>query len=56
MTYYIRRDAIGQWRWRLRAANHRIVAESGEAYRNRDDCIAAIALVKGSTTSPIREE
>ena len=56
MAYFIRRDATGQWRWRLRATNNRIVAESGEAYRNRADCEAAIVLVKGSAMSPVREE
>jgi uncharacterized protein YegP (UPF0339 family) len=56
MNYYIRRDATGQWRWRLRAANHRIIAESGEAYHNRADCLAAIALVKGSASTPVQEE
>lgn len=35
----------GQWRWRLRAANNEIIA-SGESYRNKQDCLAAIALVK----------
>ena len=27
------RDAQGQWRWRLRASNGRILADSGEGYR-----------------------
>ena len=26
------RDAANQWRWRLKAANGRIVADSGEGY------------------------
>lgn len=56
MAYFIRRDVTGQWRWRLRAANHRLIAESGEAYHNRADCEAAIALVKGSALAPVREE
>lgn len=56
LTYNIRRDATGQWRWRLRAANGRIIAESGEGYHNRADCEAAIALVKQSSLAPLREE
>lgn len=40
----------GQWRWRLRAANNEIIA-SGESYRNKQDCLAAIALVKNTNTS-----
>ena len=31
----IYRDANREWRWRLRAANGRIVADSGEGYRGR---------------------
>ena len=30
-----------QWRWRLRAANQRILA-SGESYFNRQDCIDTV--------------
>lgn len=56
MTYYMRRDAANQWRWRLRAANNRIIAESGEGYQNREDCLAAISLVQGSGSAPIKDE
>jgi uncharacterized protein YegP (UPF0339 family) len=56
MIYWVRRDAGNQWRWRLRAANRRVIAESGESYHNRDDCLAAIALVKGSGQAPTRDE
>lgn len=44
----------GEWRWRLRGANNEIIA-SGEGYKNKEDCLHAIALVQSSTTStPIR--
>lgn len=33
-----------QWRWRLKASNGEIIA-SGEAYRNRQDCVDAVNLV-----------
>lgn len=55
MVYYVYRDAQGQWRWRLEAANHRIVACSGEGYHNKADCLAGITLVKGSSNAPVRE-
>ena len=43
------------WRWRLRAANHKIVAQ-GESYRNRDDCLNAIVLLRSTTpATPINE-
>ena len=30
-------DKAGQYRWRIRAANGRVVADSGEGYRRRED-------------------
>lgn len=29
------KDAAGEWRWRAKAGNHKIVSESGEGYKNR---------------------
>ena len=56
MKFYLRRNAANQWRWRLRATNNRIIAESGEAYLNQADCLAAIALGKGSANTPTINE
>jgi uncharacterized protein YegP (UPF0339 family) len=56
MVYWVRRAERNEWRWRLRAANGRIIAESGESYRNREDCLAAITLVKGSGQAPVKDE
>jgi uncharacterized protein YegP (UPF0339 family) len=39
----------------LRASNNRNIANSGEGYYNRQDCIHAINLVKQSSDAPIRE-
>lgn len=37
-------DTAGEWRWRRRAGNGRIVADSGEGYVDRDNATrAAIA-------------
>lgn len=55
MTYYYWKDASGQWRWHLMAANNRIIANSGEAYHNEQDCLHAIQLVKGSTNAPVQK-
>jgi uncharacterized protein len=55
MAYYIYRDRIGQWRWRLAAGNNRVIADSGEAYHNKADCRAAIDLVKGSAMTAVYE-
>jgi len=55
MSYRIFKDVNGHWRWHLKAANHTIIANSGEAYWNRADCLHAITLVKGSSSTPIYE-
>ena len=34
LHFYV--DARGEWRWRFRAANGRIVATSGEGYSSRE--------------------
>lgn len=55
MHYEVYRDVARQWRWRLRAANHRIIADSGEGYLHKSDCLTGIALVKGSAKTPVYE-
>ncbi|TIQ46742.1 DUF1508 domain-containing protein [Mesorhizobium sp.] len=55
MFFHLYVDVNRQYRWTLYAANNRKIANSGEGYYNRADCIAAINLVKGSGSAPIRE-
>jgi uncharacterized protein YegP (UPF0339 family) len=55
MKYVLYIDVNRQYRWRLVAANGRIIANSGEGYYNRIDCLAAINLVKASAPAPVRE-
>jgi uncharacterized protein YegP (UPF0339 family) len=38
-TLVIYKDKAGEWRWRRKAANGRITAESGEGYHNQGDAI-----------------
>jgi uncharacterized protein len=45
----------GQYRWRLLANNNRNIANGGEAYWNKSDCLAAITLVKGSSIAPVKD-
>ncbi len=40
----------GQWRWRLKAANHEIIA-SGESYVYEAGCDNAITLIKGTNAA-----
>lgn len=55
MYYEVYKDAQGQWRWRLKAANHEKIASSGEGYTNKQDCLHAIELVKSSSNAPTHE-
>jgi uncharacterized protein YegP (UPF0339 family) len=52
MKYQVYRSG-GQYRWRLIAANGRIIAGSGESYHNKSDCLAGINLVKNSGAAPV---
>lgn len=55
MAYVMYKDHSNQWRWRLLAANNRIIADSSESYWNKQDCQSAINLVKGSNGAPVFE-
>ncbi|WP_426391952.1 YegP family protein [Variovorax sp. R-27] len=44
-----------QWRWRLKAANHEILA-SGESYTSKDACLHCVSLLKQTTViTPVYE-
>ena len=47
-TFQVYEDVGGEWRWRLVAGNGRIIAASGEGYRDKQDCLHGIELVKDS--------
>lgn len=50
-----RRGSRGQrWRWRAFAANGRIMASSGEAYTNEQDCLDGVQHVFGPDTDVVR--
>lgn len=55
-TYVVYEDSAGEWRWQLLAANKRIIADSGEGYRNKQDCLHAIELVKDAKDAPVKEK
>ena len=54
MTYWVYKDRAGEWRWQLVSSNNRIIADSGEGYTYKSDCLAGIELVKGSSPAPVR--
>jgi len=53
MHYQMYKDGYGQWRWRLVAANNKIIADSGEGYHNEQDCLHGIRLVKSNQNAPV---
>lgn len=55
MTYYMHKDSQQQWRWYLKATNGKTIAVSSEAYHNKADCLASIALVKSSSNASVYE-
>ena len=55
MHFELYKDSLGHWRWRLKAANGNILADSGEGYVNKTDCLHGISLVKSTKDTPIYE-
>ena len=51
MRFHIYVDRQLEWRWRLMAANNRVVADSAEGYKNRADCLTAIGLVMATNAA-----
>lgn len=49
MYFEIYQDAKGEYRWRLKAGNHEIVAV-GESYKTKQSCQKGIDVVKKVTT------
>ena len=48
--------ASKEWRWRLVATNGKNIANGGESYHNKADCLHGIDLVKGTNAStPVKE-
>lgn len=54
MHFYVYLDTNRQWRWTLFAANNRKIANSGEGYINKQDCLAGINLVASTNGTPIK--
>ena len=46
-------DVAGEWRWRLRASNGRIMADSGEGYRRRTSVRKAVDRVRSILTGDV---
>jgi uncharacterized protein YegP (UPF0339 family) len=44
--FEVYQDKKGEWRWKFRASNSKIIADSGEGYKDKKDCLHGIDLVK----------
>ncbi len=40
LAFLIYTDKANEWRWAAKAANNRRIADGGEGYVNRGDCVA----------------
>jgi uncharacterized protein YegP (UPF0339 family) len=56
MKYHVYKDSSGEWRWRLKAANGKVLADSGEGYSSKQACKDGIDLVKASTNAPVVDD
>lgn len=54
-SFLIYTDANSQFRWRLEAANGRILANCGEGYHNLADCEHNIGIIQKSDSYDIWE-
>jgi uncharacterized protein YegP (UPF0339 family) len=56
MTYWMYKDRAGQWRWQLvHNSNGKIIADSGEGYVNKSDCIHGINLTAQSNGCAVKD-
>jgi uncharacterized protein YegP (UPF0339 family) len=49
------KDATGEWRWNLKDASGRIIVNSPKGYKNKEDCLHDLDLLKASSTAPIKQ-
>lgn len=53
MEFEVYQDKAGEWRWRLKAENNKIVADSGEGYNSKQGCLDGIDVVKGCSDAKV---
>ncbi len=49
LSFYVFKDKQGQYRWGLYAGNNYEIADGGEGYINKADCVYALNLVATKT-------
>ncbi len=53
MTYHYYKDSKGEWRWRLKSSNGRILADLGKGYSSEQACLDDIDPVKASSDAKV---
>lgn len=56
MKFLVYRDANGLWRWTLKAANHKVIADSAEAYAKRSHALSMavkVATLRGASVEVV---
>lgn len=56
MKFHVYKDRRNEYRWRLIAANGKILADSAEGYTTKQSCKDGIELVKGTTNTPVIDD
>ena len=57
LTFEIYKDARAEFRWRLKAANGKEIATSGEGYKKKEDCKHGIEIIQtGAATAKVEEK
>lgn len=57
MTFnYFQNEKNKNWYWNLKADNGEKIADGAEGYKNKDDCIAGINLVKKNAGTATMKE
>ena len=55
-TFEVYKDKGGEFRWRLRAQNSQVIATSGDGYKEKRSCLAAVESVKrDAAAAPVHE-
>ena len=54
--FVVYKDKIGEWRWRFIANNGKIIADSGEGYKNKSECYDGINILREQIHSAKIEE
>ena len=55
-TFEVYKDKSGEFRWRLRMQNSKVIASSGQGYKEKDSCTKGIEAVKRvAADAPVKE-